>query len=193
MRNIAKYLYEIGQLKRVKRSGWWIAGINQPESVAEHSFRVAIIGHLLARLEGADPIKTVTMCLFHDTQEARINDLHRVAQRYINKPDIETRAFSEQIGNLPQFISIEITDLMCDYEKGESPEAQLAHDADLLECLLQAREYQAQGYADVQDWITNCQAGLTTESAKKIAEESLRIEPNEWWQGLKSRMTTDDM
>jgi putative hydrolases of HD superfamily len=37
MSNIAKYLYEIGQLKRVKRSGWWMAEIVDPESVAEHS------------------------------------------------------------------------------------------------------------------------------------------------------------
>jgi hypothetical protein len=39
--DMAKYLYEAGQLKRVKRSGWWIAGVKDPESVAEHSFRTA--------------------------------------------------------------------------------------------------------------------------------------------------------
>jgi putative hydrolase of HD superfamily len=31
LNDIAKYLYEIGQLKRVKRSGWWMAGITDPE------------------------------------------------------------------------------------------------------------------------------------------------------------------
>ncbi|MBF0384955.1 MAG: HD domain-containing protein, partial [Candidatus Omnitrophica bacterium] len=34
---------EAGLLKRVKRSGWWVAGIKDPESVAEHSFRCAVI------------------------------------------------------------------------------------------------------------------------------------------------------
>ena len=57
MNNIAKYLYEVGQLKRVKRSGWWMAGIADPESVAEHSFRTALLGYILASLEGADPTK----------------------------------------------------------------------------------------------------------------------------------------
>ena len=43
--------------KRVKRSGWWVAGIDDPESVAEHSYRTALLGYILASLEGADPTK----------------------------------------------------------------------------------------------------------------------------------------
>ncbi len=67
---VAKYLYEMGYLKQVKRAGWGMLGITQPESVAEHSFRTAIIGYVLASLADADPQKTATMCLFHDTAEA---------------------------------------------------------------------------------------------------------------------------
>jgi putative hydrolase of HD superfamily len=185
MSNIAKYLYEIGQLKRVKRSGWWMAGIADPESVAEHSYRTAILGYLLASLEGADPMKTAMICLFHDTAEARIGDLHRVAKRYIDGGEREEVALSEQVERLPPDIAENIVALFHDYEERTSPEADVAHDADLLECLLQAREYQAQGYADAQDWINNCYAGLQTDTAKKIAEACLRVEPNAWWQGLK--------
>ncbi len=187
MEAVTKYIHEIGQLKRVRRSGWWVAGISQPESVAEHSYRTAIIGYVLAYLEGADPKETAMICLFHDTQEARINDIHKVAARYIKKADFEMEAFLEQAERLPRYISEEIISLMRNYEDGESLEAQLAHDADLLECLIQAREYQVQGYADVQDWIDNCWAGLKTESAKKIAEASLQGEPRNWWQDLKKR------
>ena len=186
MDNIAKYLYEVGQLKRVKRSGWWMAGIDNPESVAEHSFRAAMLGYILASLEGADPQKTALICLFHDMGEARINDLHRVAKRYINVGDREEVAFEEQTERLPQDIAENVIAYMHEYERKTSLEAQLAHDADLLECLIQAREYQAQGHTAVQDWITNCYAGLTTDSAKHIAEACLKVEPSEWWQGLKS-------
>lgn len=185
MKDIAKYLYEMGQLKRVKRSGWWTAGIKDPESVAEHSFRTAILGYILASLEGGDPMKTAMMCLFHDTAEARIMDLHRVAKRYLKVGEGEEVALSEQVERLPQDIAQSVVTLFEDYEGRESLEAQLAHDADLLECLVQAREYQAQGYVDVQDWITNCQAGLKTQTAKDLAEACLRVEPREWWQGLK--------
>jgi putative hydrolase of HD superfamily len=52
--DIAKYLYEVGYLKQVKRAGWGMLGISQSESVAEHSFRTATIGYVLASLAGAD-------------------------------------------------------------------------------------------------------------------------------------------
>ncbi len=185
MKDIMKYLYEIGQMKRVQRSGWWLAGITDPESVAEHSFRAAILGYVLASLEGADPQKTAMLCLFHDTHETRINDLHRVAKRYIETRQSEREAFREQVERLPQEIAMPITAFISEYEEKASLEAKVAHDADLLECLIQAREYQACGYADVQDWIVNCQAGLKTASAKDLADACLRTEPKEWWQGLK--------
>jgi len=41
---VAKYLYEMGYLKQVKRAGWGMLGIPHPEGVAEHSFRTAILG-----------------------------------------------------------------------------------------------------------------------------------------------------
>ena len=44
-------LYEFGRLKNVKRSGWVRAGIENPESVLDHSARVALTAFLLARAE----------------------------------------------------------------------------------------------------------------------------------------------
>ena len=116
MNDIAKYVYEIGQLKRVKRSGWWMAGISNPESIAEHSFRTAILGYVLASLEDIDPMKTAMICLFHDTAEARINDFHRVSKRYIDVGDREEVAFAEQAERLPQDIAKNVVSFMNDYE-----------------------------------------------------------------------------
>lgn len=181
---ITKYLYEMGQMKRVKRSGWWLAGIVNPESVAEHTFRTAIVGYILAQLEGADPMKTATLCLWHDTQETRTNDAHKLAQRYVDMKKGEQIALGEQMERLPSKIAQDISALVTEYNGRESLEARLAHDADLLECIIQAREYQRQGYPDVQDWIDNCQVGLKSESAKRLAETSLTVEPREWFEGL---------
>ena len=80
---LTNFLYEMGLLKRYKRTGWMIAGIDNPESIAEHSFRTAIIGYLLAVMEGADPAKTAALCLFHDTQETRIGDVPSVGKAYV--------------------------------------------------------------------------------------------------------------
>jgi putative hydrolase of HD superfamily len=184
--DIAKFLYEMGQLKRVKRSGWWVAGVKDPESVAEHTFRTAVIAYLLARLEGADTGKAVLMALFHDLPETRTNDAHRIVRRYADWTHVDKKAMSEQGKRLPDEVANEVLSFFEEFEKEISPEAKLARDADLLECLVQAREYQALGYDDVVDWILNAQAALTAESAKRIAAECLKTEPKEWWQGLKA-------
>ncbi|GAA2641235.1 HD domain-containing protein [Paractinoplanes durhamensis] len=38
---IAAFGYELGLLKRVRRTGWWHAGVRDPESVAEHTMRMS--------------------------------------------------------------------------------------------------------------------------------------------------------
>jgi len=185
--DIAKFLYEMGQLKRVKRSGWWIAGVNDPESVAEHSFRTAAIAHLLAHLEGVDTGKAVLMALFHDLPEARTNDAHRIVRRYADWKGVDKKAIAEQSKRLPDGVAKQVILLFDEFEKEDSFEAKVVRDADLLECIVQAREYQTLGYNDVADWIINARAALKTDSAKKIAAECLKTEPKEWWQGLKAK------
>jgi putative hydrolase of HD superfamily len=185
-KDLAKFLYEVGQLKRVRRSGWWIAGVENPESVAEHSFRTAVIAYLLAKLEGADTGKVTLMALFHDMGEARTNDLHRIVRRYVNWENVDQRVIKDQAKRLPANVSGEMISLLSEFEETISLEARIARDADLLECLVQAREYQALGYKEAADWISNANAALVTDSAKRIAEECLETEPKEWWQGLKA-------
>jgi putative hydrolase of HD superfamily len=185
-KDIVKFLYETGQLKRVKRSGWWIAGVENPETVAEHSFRTVVIAYILAQLEGVDLEKVLTMALFHDMGEARTNDAHRIVRRYAKWEDVDRKAVEDQSRRLPDGIAKRMISLFEELGEEVSPEAGVVRDADLLECIVQAREYQTIGYHDVADWIFNAQAALTTESAKKIAMECLKTEPREWWQGLKA-------
>src|SRR5262245_45598772 len=80
---IANYIYETGHLKTTARTGWTLAGIAKVESVADHSFRTAVIGVILASLEGADPARTALLCLFHDTTETRLGDIPSVGKQYL--------------------------------------------------------------------------------------------------------------
>ncbi|MGH4017543.1 MAG: HD domain-containing protein, partial [Pseudonocardiaceae bacterium] len=52
---VANFAFELGVLKRMRRAGWWHAGVRDPESVAEHSLRVAQLASLIAAIEGAEP------------------------------------------------------------------------------------------------------------------------------------------
>ena len=180
---LTDFLYEMGLLKRYRRTGWWVAGVDDPESIAEHSFRTAVIGYLLAVLEGADPARTAALCLFHDTQETRIGDVPLIGKGYVaTTPNPEVTA--DQVAGLPAEVGRAVRDLVGEYEARETTEARLAKEADKLECLLQAREYQAQGHGDVAAWIESSAAGLRSASARRLADACRRVPPRRWWEAV---------
>src|SRR4051794_11956792 len=122
---IARYLYEAGHLKRSKRAGWLLAGIKDPETVAEHSFRVALIGYMLAVMEGANPERTATLCLFHDTQEPRVGDTPSVGRKY-PQPASNTATTDDQVEGFPAEVAEAVRGIVGEYEGKASPESIIA-------------------------------------------------------------------
>lgn len=177
----AGYLLEVGMLKRAKRSGWWIAGVKDPETIAEHSFRTAVVGSVLALMEGADPAKVALMCVFHDTQETRIGDIPHIGRRYLTAASNE-KVTADQVSAAHPAVASGISQVVDEYENGDSVEVIVAHDADKLECLLQAVEYREQGHANVQNWIDTSRAALKTASAQELAEAALTMTSVDWQQ-----------
>ena len=173
------YLFEIGLLKRAKRTGWWIAGVKDPETIAEHSFRAAIIGTMLAAMEGADPARTALLCLLHDTQETRVGDIPHIGRRYLTATDNEAVTADQLAGSPPEVASV-IQEAVAEFERGDTLEATVAQDADKLECLVQAIEYQAQGCGNVQSWIDSSRATLKTASAIRLAEAAVSTGTLDW-------------
>ncbi|HEY6798072.1 MAG TPA: HD domain-containing protein [Kineosporiaceae bacterium] len=178
--SLLSFAYEMGYLKRVPRSGWFIAGVQDPESIAEHSFRVAIIAMLLAQLEGADPGKAAVLGLLHDSQESRIGDVPSVGRAYVRTASNPT-VTADQTAGFPPAAAALVRALVGEYEARTSLEALCAKDADKLECALQAREYEAAGNRDVAPWVETSLAGLRTESGRRLGELCRRVEPRAWW------------
>ncbi|WP_457033924.1 HD domain-containing protein [Kitasatospora sp. P5_F3] len=169
----------MGTLKRAKRTGWWIAGVKDPETIAEHSWRTAIIGSMLAMLEGADPARVALLCTFHDTQETRVGDIPWIGRRYITAASNET-VTADQVANSHQAIKDGIQAIVDDYETGDSLEVQVAHDADKLECMIQGLEYLQQGYPGAQEWVDSTRAKLKTASAIALADAAQTMSIAEW-------------
>ncbi|MFC7479239.1 HD family hydrolase [Luedemannella flava] len=144
----------MGILKRMRRAGWWHAGIRDPESVAEHSLRVS----QLAALTG---------------------DLPHTARPYVTAPDPLTIT-ADQTARLPDAAARTVREAVAEYEARTTVEAQCAYDADKLECLLQAVEYKAAGNAHVQGWIDSSRRALKTRTAGRIADAALTISPLAW-------------
>jgi putative hydrolase of HD superfamily len=173
------FIFEAGMLKRAKRTGWWIAGVGEPESIAEHSFRTAIIGAVLAGMEDADPARVTLLCLLHDTQETRIGDIPHIGRRYLTAADNET-VTADQVSSCPPAVADAIESAVAEYEAGETLEAIVARDADKLECLVQAVEYRHQGTDTVQPWIDSSRASLKTAAAHRLADTALAGDPLSW-------------
>ncbi len=111
MNNVVKFLSEIQVLKRIRHEGVRLSGVENPDSIAEHAAISAQIAFLLAKLEGANPEKCAIMNLFHDNEEARIGDHHKVSARYIDVEKAEREAEKEHFSNLPASVGEELFQL----------------------------------------------------------------------------------
>ncbi|MEX2982811.1 HD family hydrolase [Streptomyces sp. C36] len=173
------YMMEVGALKRMKRSGWWIAGVKDPETIAEHSFRTAVIGSVLAMMEGADPSKVALLCTFHDTQETRVGDIPWIGRRYVTAAGNE-RVTADQVSKAHPAVAAGIQAIVQEYENGDTLEVRVARDADKLECMIQGLEYLEQGYRNAQEWVDSTRAKLKTPSALALAEAAQTMSSLEW-------------
>jgi len=180
LQNIVEWILETGLLKRTPRSGWSLPGVGNAESVADHSFRCAAIGYVLAHMEGVDVYRTLLMTLFNDIHETRITDLHKMAQHYVNTEAAEDRSFSDLVGGLPDGVRDELSAARREYKAQESKESIVARDADILECLVQAKEYTEQGHTGAALFMKSA-GHLETEGARKLWAILERTDINEWW------------
>ncbi len=148
-----------GELKQLKRSGWQRNGIPDPESVAEHSYRTALIAMLFAPGH-VDSDKCIRMALVHDLAEAEVGDL----TPHDNPEDApqERDVFRE--------FHPAVQDLCEEYHAGKTPEAKWVKDADMLEMVMQASEYAEEFDADYEEFWEYADERITTEPGRELFE-----------------------
>ena len=177
MKKLVNFLFEVGMLKKTPRTGYQFLGSGR-ETVAEHSFRTAVIGYMLSlRESGADAMKTLLMCLFHDLHEARTGDHNYVNKRYVHIE--EEKALGDMTRDLP--FGETIVSLAREFLDSHSPEAAIARDADQLDLILALKEQLDLGNPYARDWLHYALKRLQTGSAKALAEEIMRTDSTEWW------------
>jgi putative hydrolase of HD superfamily len=156
----------IARLKEVPRTGWLDRGIpwEETESVADHSFGVALLAWLLAPPE-LDRARVVELALLHDLAEAVVGDLtpydrnalqtldpdtrrNWLNQRHIRseeqqaaKQRAEDAAIAELAQTLPEEQSALVQARWAELRERASPEATFVKEMDVLETWLQSRHY----------------------------------------------------
>ena len=99
-KRIVNFLFEVGTMRKLMRMHRQaLLTDDMSDSIASHSYRVAMIGWFLAKEEKADPYKIVMMSLLHDVEEVRSNDHNYIHKKYIKI--FEKEINEDQLGDLP--------------------------------------------------------------------------------------------
>jgi putative hydrolase of HD superfamily len=163
-------------LKNISRQGWIDKlSIEHPESVADHSYSMAIMGMVISDLEKYDTEKIMKMILLHDLAESHIGDYTPGQIRKENKIKIENNAYDEIINTLPDIIKLQYDKIWEEYQKQESPESTIVHQIDKLEMALQAKMYQKEGAPTeaVESFFKSAESEITHPKLKEILNQIL--------------------
>ena len=135
--NQIAFIKELARLKDVSRTAWTREG--RQESVAEHSWRLAVFAMVLEeQLEGVDSNKVIRMCLIHDLGEAYEGDVSATVQVDPGeKLKTEETAVLTLLAPLPERMREKFLDLWWEYNRGETREARIAKAIDKMETILQ--------------------------------------------------------
>jgi putative hydrolase of HD superfamily len=156
----------IGRLKEVPRTGWLDRGIppEDVESVADHSYGVALLAWLLAPDE-LDRARAVELALIHDLAESVVGDVTpydretlqeldsdtrrnwlnrrhvRSAERSAEKNAAEDAAMASLASELGGKRADRLRMRWAEMRERQTPEARFVKEMDVLETWLQSRRY----------------------------------------------------
>lgn len=176
MKRLADFLFEAGMLRRTPRSGYQFLG-SGAENVAEHSFRTAMVGYVLAGLAGADRARVVQLCLFHDLHETRTSDFNYVNRLYNSSR--RTDALKDALAGTG--LEEPVLELWHELEATETLEAKVAQDADQLDFILNLKEEADLGNPYAPQWLAIALKRLRTEEGRALGAMIGRTDHKDWW------------
>lgn len=183
------------ELKDLRRTGWVLRGIEEPESVADHSWSTALLCLLYAPLAGEalNCDRTVAIALVHDLAEVEVGDIPRRITPGDDTPTTEEKADRERRAmerltasaggpGTPENLSLShIRELWDEYEAGLTAEARFVRDMNLIDMCLQAllyerdRRYDPHGqtaafpdYEHLDEFFATARPRFTTETGKTV-------------------------
>ena len=148
-------LLELQTLDRVPRSGYFLRGISDCESVSEHTFHLALLVWFLAGEEPAvDRARAVELALMHDLAELRIGDLPRTATTYL-PADVKHAAERRAAADILAPADPRATALYEEYEDGATAEARFVRACDKLQLMIKVTVYESWGHRGLAEFWGN--------------------------------------
>ena len=164
-------------LKKIRRQGWVDKlSMDNLESVADHSYSMALMGMVISDLEDHDSEKILKMILLHDLAESKIGDYTPGQIISEKKKKLENDAFSKILESLPDSIKSQYQEIWNEYQENTTSESTLVHQIDKLEMALQAKLYEKEGHAKekLQSFIESSEQEITNPKLKELFRKIIR-------------------
>jgi putative hydrolase of HD superfamily len=180
MKNLLKFFLETEKLKEMPRTGWVWLEVENPETIAAHLFRVAIMNWVLARKvkPKLNLKKIIKISLAHDLCEVYAGDMtpywgllpknkekrKEFLKRWVRVPlkvkkkrgelkfNKEKEAVEKLVEPLPLKLRKEIMGYWLNYEKMSTREGKFVRQGDKIETMIQAIQYFGVGDTPVIGW-----------------------------------------
>lgn len=177
------FFENVGKSKRVLRSGWVREKVNDPESVAEHSFRVGVLAMVISDKLNPhlDKNKLIKMALLHDLAEVITGD--EVIDRWgiidvkkrDKREDIEEKGIRKIFDKIDQ--GDEFVGIFHEMISRLTPEAKVFFQLDKMEMALQAFEYEKEQGKNLEEFFITASLYIKEPLLKKIFDEILKKRP----------------
>ena len=155
----------------------------RPESVAEHSWRIALMAMLLREeFPALDMDRVVDMCLIHDLGECFTGDIPTFVKTDADRKT-EDELLADWVAGLPPALSARLGDLYREMDAQQTQEAKLYKALDKLEALIQHNESPLATWAENEyelnkryafdavafsDWLTALRQEILRDTLDKI-------------------------
>ena len=148
MNLILNFFNTAANLKKISRQGWIDKlSIDKPESVADHTFSMAIMGMIFSDLENHNTEKILKIILLHDLAESITGDMTPEQISKEEKTVLENNIIKKILSDLPPALQKQYCVLWEEYQLNNSKEAKIVHQLDRLEMALQAKIYSNEGHS----------------------------------------------
>ena len=148
MNLILNFFNTSANLKKIPRQGWIDKlSIDKPESVADHTFSMAIMGMIFSDLENYDTEKILKIILLHDLAESITGDIPQGHISREEKTILENNTMKKILNDLPPSLQKQYCVLWEEYQSNNSKEAKIVHQLDKLEMAMQAKIYSDEGHS----------------------------------------------
>jgi len=172
---ILNFLLEVFKLKDVERTGWVNAKVKKPESVADHSWGVALLALIFSKKMKLNLEKCLKMALIHDINEIYTKDIalqpeDRGTIKEEKKKEIERNAMKKVLSFLPNSIKKDWERVWNELEVRKTKEAKVVRNLDKLDMAIQALIYKKRTKKDLSLWIKDANNLIELPEIRKILE-----------------------